>query len=60
MENIFSASVQPLDADEINKIEAFRKSKKTAVLSILFTDIVNSTLGAELIGRGLCQVKAYS
>lgn len=44
-----------LSSDEVKKIEEFRKSKQTAILSILFSDIVNSTYATEKLGE-----QAYS
>ncbi len=41
----------PLEQSEINAIEEFRRSKKTAVLAIIFTDIVGSTAAAEKLGE---------
>lgn len=40
-----------LSSDEINKIDEFRKSKQTAVLAILFSDIENSTFATEKLGE---------
>jgi len=44
-----------LSSDEVKKIEEFRKSKQTAILAILFSDIVNSTYATEKLGE-----RAYS
>ncbi len=46
-----SLASNSLSSDEINKIEEFRKSKQTAVLAILFSDIVNSTYATEKLGE---------
>ena len=51
MDNINSISIKSLSADEIKKIEEFRKSKQTAVLAILFSDVVNSTFATEKLGE---------
>ena len=48
-------NLHPLSSDDINKIDEFRKAKQTAVLAILFSDIVNSTYAAEKYGE-----QAYS
>jgi len=44
-----------LSSDEVRKIEEFRKAKQTAILAILFSDIVNSTYATEKLGE-----QAYS
>ncbi len=51
MEKENNNSMRPLEPDEIQRIEEFRKSKNTAILSILFSDIVNSTLATESLGE---------
>ncbi len=51
MENKNIASLKSLSAAEISKIEEFRKAKQTAVLAILFSDIVNSTFATEKLGE---------
>ncbi len=51
MEHPDNLSIKSLSSDEINKIEEFRKSKHTAVLAILFSDIVNSTYATEKLGE---------
>ncbi len=51
MENFTSHSIQTLSSDEIKKIEKYRKAKKTAVLAILFSDIVDSTYATEYLGE---------
>lgn len=51
MENINTLSIKSLSSDEINKIEEFRKAKQTAILTILFSDIVNSSLATEKLGE---------
>lgn len=51
MDNVDNLALNPLSSDEINKIEEFRKSKHTAVLAILFSDIVNSTHATETLGE---------
>lgn len=48
-------TVTSLSSGEVTKIEEFRKSKQTAILAILFSDIVNSTFAAEKLGE-----EAYS
>ena len=50
MENSSNISLKTLSSDEIDKIEEFRKSKQTAVLVILFSDVVNSTYATETFG----------
>jgi len=50
MEKENNNSMRPLEPDEIQRIEEFRKSKNTAILSSLFSDIVNSTLATESLG----------
>ena len=51
MESLDNISLKPLSSDEVDKIEKFRKSKHTAVLVILFSDIVNSTYATENLGE---------
>jgi class 3 adenylate cyclase len=51
MEKKFDYLTQPLEDSEIIKIEEFRKSKKIAILTILFSDIVDSTYAAETLGE---------
>lgn len=51
MKDISNLSLKLLSADEINKIESFRKSRQTAVLTILFSDIVNSSYATEKLGE---------
>ncbi len=51
MDNKDNLVLKSLSSDEINKIEEFRKSKHTAVLAILFSDIVNSTYASEKLGE---------
>ena len=51
MDNIDNLALKSLSSEEINKIEEFRKSKHTAVLAILFSDIVNSTYASEKLGE---------
>src|SRR4051812_32074122 len=51
MEEVDKLNLQSLSTDEINKIEEFRRAKQTAVLAILFTDIVNSTHATETLGE---------
>ena len=50
MENKSSILLQP---EEVKKIENFRRLKKTAVLTILFTDIVGFTEFTEDAGEGI-------
>ena len=49
--NISENSLLSLSSAEDNKIEEFRKSKQTAVLAILFSDVVNSTYATEKLGE---------
>ncbi|MEO7923487.1 MAG: adenylate/guanylate cyclase domain-containing protein [Chitinophagaceae bacterium] len=51
MESLDKLSFKSLSSEEIDKIEAYRKSKHTAVLVILFSDIVNSTYATENLGE---------
>lgn len=51
MKDINNLSLKSLSTDEINKIDAFRKSRQTAVLTILFSDIVNSSHATEKLGE---------
>lgn len=53
--NISNNSFLSLSSDEVNRIEEFRKSKQTALLAILFSDVVNSTYATEKLGE-----EAYS
>jgi len=48
-------SANSLSYAEVSRIEEFRKSKQTAILAILFSDIVNSTYATEKLGE-----QAYS
>ena len=47
-----SSSHLPINPQEIKKVDEFRKSKKTAILTILFTDIVGFTQFIEETGEG--------
>ena len=47
-----SSSHLPINPQEIKKVDEFRKSKKTAILTILFTDIVGFTQFIEENGEG--------
>ena len=51
MESLDNISLKSLSSEEVDKIEKFRKSKHTAVLVILFSDIVNSTYATENLGE---------
>lgn len=51
MDSIDNISLKTLSSEEIDKIEDFRKSKHTAVLVILFSDIINSTYATENLGE---------
>lgn len=46
-----NSNLPTLSSDEINKIDEFRKAKQTAVLVIMFSDIVNSTYATEKLGE---------
>lgn len=51
MEDLNNPALKKLSTQEIDKIDTFRRSRQTAVLTILFSDIVNSSYATEKLGE---------